>query len=216
MFDPDYPLLNRMANYNAGYGTKYPGSALRLSNGIIFGVWFLGNNYRGSGFFGAYPPQYLARIGQLFPDTPTQVLHLFSGSLPKDKAYTRFDLVQKAEVQGDAEELTYFLPKSVFDLIYADPPYSKEAAKRYGTIMPNRRLVLEQCSEVLREGGFVVWLDTVWPIIAKTRLRLVGTIALLRSCNHVVRTAFLFQKPNKGESQNRNDSTRKSSKRSIR
>ena len=195
MFDPKYTLVARMMGYNAGFGSRYPGSTLYLSNGFLHGVWILGNNYKGSGFYGSYPPQYLARISTLFPDTPERLLHLFSGSLPKSKVYIRLDLVQKADLQGHAEELSKHFKPSSLDVICADPPYSKQAAARYGTPLPNRRMVLEQCAKVLRPGGFVVWLDTVWPMIAKVKLKLVGTIPILRSSNHVVRCVFMFQKP---------------------
>lgn len=195
MFHPPSRLTYRAFHYNCTFGPKYPGSALSGTDRFIYGTWFLGNAYKGSGFFGAYPPEYLKRVAALFPDTPEQVLHLFSGSLPKSNRYVRFDIKQKADVQGNAEQLSKHFRSNSFDVIYADPPYSKEAAIRYGTPMPNRKKVLEQCAKVLRPGGFVLWLDTVWPMVAKTKLELVGTISLFRSSNHVVRATFLFRKP---------------------
>lgn len=195
MFNPKCSLMSRMMGYNATFGDKYPGSALFLSNGMLHGTWFLGNNYRGNGFYGSYPPQYLKRWETLFPDTPNKLLHLFSGHLPKSKAYTRFDLVQKADIKGNAEELAKHFDEDELDVIYADPPYSKEAAVKYGVKMPNRHRVMDQCYTVLRPGGFVIWLDTVWPMVAKTKLKLVGAVGIFRSSNHVIRGSMLWQKP---------------------
>lgn len=190
-----YLLQNRANHYNLEFA-KYPGSHLATQNGMLSGVWMLGNNYRGSGYYGAYPPQYLKRLAALFPDCK-QVMHLFSGSLPPGD-YVRVDTTRAGIVQpdvvADAENLGKFKP---FDLIYADPPYSVADAVHYGTKMVNRKKVLEECSRVLKPGGFVVWLDTVWPMIAKKHLVLVGVIGILRSQNHRVRFCFIMKKPGK-------------------
>lgn len=166
-------------------------------NGMLSGVWLLGNNYKGSGYYGSYPPQYLKRLSALFPDCKN-VMHLFSGSLPKSKLYTRVDMeVKDTDVRADAQELSRHFKHNHGDLIYADPPYSPTDAVRYGTPMPNRKKVLEECSKILKPGGFVVWLDTVWPMIAKKHLVLVGVIGVLRSQNHRVRFCFIMKKPGK-------------------
>lgn len=93
--------------------------------------------------------------------------------------------------------LSKVFKKRKFDLIVADPPYTKADAARYNTPMVHRKRVLEECSKVLEPGGFVVWLDTVWPMIAKKYLKLVGVIGILRSQNHRVRFTFIMQKPGK-------------------
>lgn len=184
----------RVALYNQMFGQRYPGSRLYVSpSGFISGVWMLGNAYKGTGYFGSYPPEYLRRISVLFPDKK-KIMHLFSGSLPASKAYTRVDLNGGPEYILDAHRLRTQFPLQAFNLIYADPPYSKDAAVRYGFPMINRKRVLEQCAEILKPGGFVVWLDTVWPMIAKKHLVLVGAIGILRSQNHVGRFCFLMQK----------------------
>jgi SAM-dependent methyltransferase len=188
-------LEDRAQLYNKTWGVRYPDSRLRVADPLtdkLYGVWFLGNTYRtGKSLYGAYPYGYLPRITTLFPDCKS-VLHLFSGSLLRGP-YVRFDIKNKADVQGDAHELgLYFLPE--FDLIYADPPYHKQAAAIYGTPMPNRAKVMRECYKVLKPGGFVVWLDTVWPIARKDQLKLVGCIPIIRSQNHVLRAAFISQR----------------------
>ena len=166
--------VDRAARYNWEF-RRYPGSMLTVSpSGFISGVWLLGNAYKGSGFFGAYPPQYLKRVSTLFPEAlEWAVMHLFSGSLPASDDYTRVDLRGRPDYVLDAHKLRTMFGRRSFNLIYADPPYSKEAAARYGLPMINRKRVLEQCAAILRPGGFVVWLDTVWPMIAKKHLVLV-------------------------------------------
>lgn len=185
-------MEDRAAKYNNEFN-RYPGSSLQVVRGFISGTWLLGNNYRGSGFYGSYPPQYLKRLAALFPDAK-DVMHLFSGSLPRSKTYICVDLGQKADIKLSAELLTTVFTEPSFDLIYADPPYTKQDAERYKLPMPNRKKVLEQCSAVLRPGGFVIWLDTVWPMISKKHLVLVGAIGILRSQNHRVRFCFIMKK----------------------
>src|SRR6266540_1931472 len=68
---------------------KYP--PLRSDDRWIDGLWVLGNNYKGSGYYGAYPPQYLKRMKALYPDAE-RVLHACSGSL-KAGPYTRVDIL---------------------------------------------------------------------------------------------------------------------------
>lgn len=194
--DKTLPLKVRANSYNLAFA-KYPGSHLVCVNDCISAVWMLGNNYKGSGYYGAYPPQYVNRVMSLFPDAKS-VMHLFSGSMPHGK-YIRVDCQEvngeRPEILCNAEHLAPACKGKVVDLIMADPPYSKEDATHYNTKMVNRKKVLEQCSAVLQPGGFVVWLDTVWPMIHKKHLVLVGVIGILRSQNHRVRFSFIMRKP---------------------
>ena len=194
-------LKERAWNYAEQF-IRYPDSFLQVGkNGFLSGVWILGNNYKGSGFYGAYPPQYIERVMALFPNAK-KVMHLFSGSLPSGD-YIRVDIASYGnlndmhrgpDVVSDAHYLARCFKKQKFDLIIADPPYTKADAARYGAPMIHRKKVLEQCAAVLQPGGFVVWLDTVWPMIHKRYLTLVGVIGILRSQNHRVRFAFIMRK----------------------
>src|SRR3990167_5107984 len=142
MAKPSLSTEERARLYNIEFGQRYKGSVLHwVDNGkCISGVWMLGNNYRGSGFYGAYPPQYLKRLAALFPDAK-DVMHLFSGSLPRSKTYICVDLGQKADIKLSAELLTTVFTEPSFDLIYADPPYTKQDAERYKLPMQNRKKV---------------------------------------------------------------------------
>lgn len=181
---------------NSEFGTKYPGSKLHVDNGKIYGVWMSGQNYQTkSALYGAYPSSYLPRITKLFP-YEKEVLHLFSGSLPPGD-YIRFDCKPERDpdVIGDAHNLSEYLVEDAFDVIYADPPYStRDAEEHYDTPMVNRKKCVHEAWKVLKKGGWLVWMDEVWPMFKKTELTFRGAIPMIRSTNHRVRAVFLFEK----------------------
>ena len=162
-----------------------------VEHGWLSAIWLMGNAYGGSGYYGSYPGTYLRRILSLFPDAE-HILHLFSGSLPPGN-YVRFDL-KDADVCEDAEQLGTHFTQGQFDLILADPPYSQEDAVHYGTPMVNRNKVVKECAKVLQPGGFLVWLDQVYPMYRKTQLKPVGFIGIVSSTNHRFRVATLFER----------------------
>ena len=161
----------------------------------------IGNYYKNAtDFYGAYPHSYLDRVLSMFPDA-INVLHLFSGSLPNTTKGITFDINPKLNpmVVGDAHQLSHYFPENVnFELILADGPYSREHALHYGTPMIHRYKVVSECVKVLAPGGFLIWLDQVFPMFSKKELELVGTIGLIRSTNHRVRCIFIFRKLQKG------------------
>lgn len=186
----DMKLRDRALLYSKAF-PDYP--PLRVDDRWLDGMWVMGNNYKGSGYYGAYPPTYLKRIMSLFPDAE-HILHLFSGSLPKGD-YTRFDInPDLADIAGDAHKLSEYFNTGAFDLILADPPYSAEDAEHYGTAMVNRNKIVEQCEIVLASGGYLVWLDQVLPMFRKDILHLCGLIGIVRSTNHRFRVASIFRK----------------------
>ena len=178
--------------YNLSF-PKYP--PLVTYNEWLYGVWLIGNDYRNmsGGYYGAYPRSLLKRYGCMFGDFD-KVLHLFSGSLPKSVAYTRFDIQGDTDVKGDALRLSNCFEKDSFDIIFADPPYSKKDAEKYGTGMPNRLAVMNQIFHILNPGGLVIWLDTSFPMYKKKFFKLLATIGIVRSTNHRVRCVFIFRK----------------------
>ena len=183
----NYSLIERAEFYK----NKFPyWPTPRADKRWLDGVWLLGNNYKGSGLYGSYPPNYLKRIMSLFPDAK-RILHLFSGSLQKGN-YIRFDINKPSDIIGDAHKLP-FKPNS-FDLILADPPYSLEDAKHYGKPLINRNKVVFQCSSILEPKGYLVWLDQVLPMFKKENLNLCGLIGIVRSTNHRFRIVSIFKK----------------------
>lgn len=184
-------LTNIAKNYNYRWPIWPP---ICVSGNWLYGMWMIGQDYRNkSDFYGAYPASYLEHINTMFPNQE-KVLHLFSGILPKDDSYIRFDMIQNCDVSGDAHKLSEYFCDTKFDLISADPPYSGEDADKYGTPMINRNKVVSECSKILKPNGYLVWLDCVFPMHRKSDVKFVGTIGLIRSTNHRFRVVSIFRK----------------------
>ena len=186
-----YSLVKRAEFYKRAF-PNWP--APRADERWIDGIWILGNNYKGSGYYGSYPPGYLKRIMAMFPDAE-RVLHLFSGSLPPGD-YDRLDINPKLkpEICADAERLSEFVKPGYYDLILADPPYSEEDASHYGYPLVNRNKVVKEVAKVLRKGGYLIWLDQVLPMFSKKELLFCGAIGIIRSTNHRFRVCAWFKK----------------------
>ncbi len=189
---PDIEVRAMLERYQEQFG---PG--LQIINGRLEGLWLLGNNYGNqSDYYGAFPGNWIKRIHAIFPK-PGIVLHLFSGSLPPGD-YTRFDrrtdLKYGVDEVGDAEELSGHYCENTFDTIIADPPYTGEDASKYGTQLCNRKKVIEECHKVLEPGGYLVWLDQVWPQYRKKDWDLIGLIGVVISTNHRTRLTTIWRK----------------------
>ena len=189
----NYSLKERAEFYNTTFPKYATYAWLQASPYWLWGIWSIGNNYKGSGFYGSYPPRYLDRVRSMFPDRDN-VLHLFSGSLKPMNGEYRFDLVQPAEFNGDAHELSTIVGKEEYDLVIADPPYSAEDALHYGTPMINRNKVVQECVKVLKKGGFLIWLDQTLPMYRKEELERCISIGVERSTNHRFRQLVGWKK----------------------
>jgi SAM-dependent methyltransferase len=171
---------------------KFP--PLRADDRWLDGVWVLGNNYKGSGYYGAYPPGYLKRVYALFPDVMrSSVLHACSGSLQGVDGIT-VDLNPTLRPTICANVHTLPFRDAAFPLILADPPYSKADAVHYATPMVKRNVMMRELARVCRPGGHLVWLDTVLPMFSKTQWHWFGALALVRSTNHRVRLCSIFRR----------------------
>jgi len=174
------------------YSKAFPDwPAPRADDRWLDGMWVLGQDYRGSGYYGAYPPNYLKRVMALFPDAKN-VLHLFAGSLPPGP-YVRFDL-KGGDIDGDAHRISEYFAPNEFDLVLADPPYSIEDAEHYGAPMVRRNTVLKELRAVVRPGGNVVWLDQVLPMFSNKDWHLWGLLGIVRSTNHRFRVVSMFER----------------------
>lgn len=183
-------LAERVEAYRKRF-PRFP--APHVTGNLIEGVWLMGNRYKTSGYYGAYPYGYLNRVMAMFPDA-SSILHVFSGSLPPGP-YTRLDIrpEMNPDVVGDAHHLSSLFRERPFDLILADPPYSVEDAEHYGRPMVKRQIVLRECLSVLKPGGWVIWLDQVLPNYRKAEVDLAMIICMIRSTNHRVRAVFGFR-----------------------
>lgn len=167
---------------------------------IVCGYWMTGQDYRNkSGYYGAYPPNYLKRLALLLPN-PKLVLHVFSGKVELGSwgkvTEITFDINPELHptVVGNAEKLTEYFDEGTFDLIVLDPPYLEHHVD-YGTEKVNKRKVLKECAKLLIKGGFLVWLDVSIPMWAKVDgWRLRGTIGMTQSTNHATRTITILEK----------------------
>jgi hypothetical protein len=163
--------------------------------GRIEGLWVMGNNYRTSGGYGAYPHGYLSRVMSMFPDQK-KILHVCSGWLPADPSYTRVDInpERRPEVCCNAEKLADYVNPNSFDIVYIDVPYSKEDAEHYGYPMLSRKKTLAQIHVVLKPGGWVIWLDQVLPMWSKKEWEWKLAIGMIKSTNHRARMVVGFEK----------------------
>jgi hypothetical protein len=199
-------LQQRAALYNEKYKhLDSPNTPLLVHQNkgrpFLLGFWFVGGG-NVSKFYGSYQTEYLARIETLFPDCrgASEVVHLFSGSLPPSADYVRVGMdptgQYKSDLEIDAHQLSSFLPFKP-SLIYADPPYSKEDSEHYQNSMVNRAKIVEECGLVLRPGGFLVWMDQALPIFSNDTLSLVGGISYIRSTGNRFRLVSIFRKVTK-------------------
>lgn len=184
----------RADSYHAAFPAFPP---LRADDAWLDGSWVMGNDYKGSGYYGSYPPSYLRRVRAIVPDVADgRVLHLCAGSVSSDSAIrgVRLDIRQSVgpDVAGDAGQLPF--SEGLFDLVLADLPYSQADAARYDTPMPNRRHVMSETARVTKAGGHLVWLDTVLPMFRKSEWRWWGAIGMWRSTNHRVRGVMCFER----------------------
>ncbi len=182
-------LINIIDDYNKKFN-KFPPS-LFLSNKQIIGLWVMGNNYSTkTSLYGAYPHGYLDRIYTMFPLIKGKSLHLFSGSLPDSPDYDKVDY----NVGITAEDMGDILPHNFYERIYADPPYSVEDSERYGCCMIKRNVVLKQCFLIMKQGGYLIWLDQVLPNYKKIEWDIVARIGMVKSTNHRFRVITIFKK----------------------
>lgn len=173
------------------YMKKYPKSKLILSNGVIEGIFVMGNNYTTkSSLYGAYPYGYLDRIYTLFKPIKNKTLHLFSGSIEEEDGIDRVDF----KTGINAETMSEILPENYYERIYSDPPYSIEDCDHYGCCMVKRNVVFKECYKIMKKDGILIWLDQVLPNYRKIQFDIIGRIGMVKSTNHRFRVITIFKK----------------------
>lgn len=184
-------LTDRVKLYNDGF-PKYPN--LLHHKGWIHGTWMIGNLYRREhGYHGEFPPGYLKRILKMFPDKKKR-LFPFSGTLDRyDGITVDVNPNLHPDVVAPVEDLPF--PDGDFNLIVADPPYTKEDAKKYGYPYPSKPKCFKELSRVSEPGGFLVWLDIIVPRYRNADWILVGLIGLFTGTQRRFRVIAIFRKP---------------------
>jgi hypothetical protein len=197
-------MAQRVAHYQSVFPrhqASWPYVVHEVDREVIYATWLCGQDYQNpTRLYGAYPRIYLPRMEALFPDRQS-TLQCFSGVLPESEEYWRLDITNRlghTEDQGFKEGSVYdavsLFGPNAFDLILADPPYEEIDCQHYNTPMINRLKALAALAGVLSPGGFLVWLDVMWPIHSKETWTTVGRITIVRSTNHRVRMATIFQR----------------------
>ncbi len=192
----DYSLKYRAELYNSAFPQYAKYAWLQASDSWLWGIWSIGNNYKGSGYHGSYPPSYLKRVMSMFPDAES-ILHLFSGSLDENIRGERLDInpALNPDIVGDAHKLGEIANEiGSYDLIVADPPYTESDADKYGTPMVNRNKVVKECHKILEPGGYLIWLDQTLPLYRKDDWNRCISIGIERSTNHRFRQLIGWKK----------------------
>lgn len=147
-------VQDRADNFSRAF-PKY--SPLVVHNERLYGFWLIGRYYVGNqGFYGSYPPGYLARVRSLFPDCD-KILHLFSGSIADLRMNeVTYDIKPDFApmVRDDVKNLLKHFQLDQFDLILADPPYEERDFEKYGCKPFNKKLAVAECSQIVKEHGF--------------------------------------------------------------
>lgn len=191
----------------AKWPASHPVIVREQGRDVVYATWLIGQDYRNkSHFYGAYPPGFLGRLMALMGDVPytrhiagrevPNILHVFSGSLPAGP-YVRLDINRDldAEYHGSVYDAAgIFGSRPKFGLVMADPPYTSSDAVKYGASMVNRGRVLRALADITLPGGYLAWLDTVWPMHRKDQWSTVGRITVIRSTNHRVRLLTIFER----------------------
>lgn len=163
-------------------------------------IWCLGPS--NTGYAGAFPQGLIKRIRKRW--WGSKRLWLFSGSF-KDEGGTTVDI--KPELKPDHVANCEKLPfeDESFDFVMADPPYSKEEAKKlYKLEYFNIIKVLNEMERVCCEGGHIILLHRLVPqyfpkltkIYKSTNIAgIVGVFTIAGMSN--MRALTVWRKPNK-------------------
>lgn len=214
----NYTPLGRASLYNERFPDR-PG--LSEAKGMVGGTWCIGACYKNPNrLYGAYPYGYLDRVHAMFPEVRS-ILHVFSGGLKFEDAvaFAGFPMMHQNNMdfvlmenrsmelvdsqgpdqgryptwQGPVEEMPEDWAGR-FDLVLADPPYSKDDAKVYGVPMYGRKATMEELYRVTKVGGNLVWLSTCWPQHRRTMWKTWAQIGLVRSTLHRMRLVTMFER----------------------
>ncbi len=133
-------------------------------------------------------------------DTP-DILNLFCGM---NKFGFRIDINDEVNPHliADAHDFAdHFSSKPTFDVIIADPPYSKEEADElYGTPPLKYKVWTAECDKVLKDKGLlIVYHKYVMPNPNPESYSVVKRVFIGNRTYHVPRIAIYFQKGKKYE-----------------
>ncbi|MCW7460172.1 class I SAM-dependent methyltransferase [Leptospira bandrabouensis] len=194
-------------NYNEFARSKgFPESLHLYPNGKRFyGEWDYGQNFKNiSEYKGAYSIQDLTRLEACIPNMG-HLLHIFSGSIPAGP-YCRLDNnfavigtpVLGRDVVGEATDAHLHFGKDSFDVIMADPPWSRYHSEEiYNCSLVDKAKVMRSLFQILKPGGIVIWKDFSKPLWFGTEFDYLGRICIDPSSGHDDRSFKFFKKKEK-------------------
>lgn len=171
-----------VSSYNKRF-PKYP--AVSTDGGSISGLWYCGGFQKNS-LHGQYPAGFLDRALALFPDAE-RILHCPSGTLegPGVTVDRISDGVRRPTVVADAGRLPF--RDYSFDLILADPPYTRSDSRKYGCPPFPLLRAMREYRRLLRGGGYLGILHTFVPQFSRDQWELRGLIGVVTGFNRATR-----------------------------
>lgn len=192
-------IQQRAAAFAAAF-PEWPASHLRIvqehRRDVLYGIWVIGNDYRGSGYYGSYPPGFVRRVRALFPDVEDcALLHAFSGAMLEGEYY-RLDSNEDngAELTGSVYDVRTLVDGVIADDCFFHLIMAAADAEQYDTPMISRRKALAALATVTAPSRHLAWLDTCWPMHSKRDWLTVGRILVQRSTNHRARVLSIFER----------------------
>lgn len=174
---------------------KYPMTV--YDKGWIYGVWYCGKKFTKAQLYGEYPATFFKRVKAMFSHVNEGTfLHLFSGSMGEDYGVT-LDGSERFNpniVHTLTKETPLPFDDNTFEVVVADPPYSIKDAEEYGLPYPSPELILKESMRVLRPGGHLCFLHTMYPSYRRKEVDLVGLIAIISGFKSRTRLLSIFRK----------------------
>ncbi len=163
------------------------------ANGWIYGMWYVGTAWQKNRLYGQFPGKFWERFRALFPDVDdSRLLHLCSGTVSTGEVRLDISREFSPSVQANIESLPF--PSESFDLVFIDPPYSKEDAEKYGVSMYNRKRTVAEAHRVLVDGGTLAWLDVRYPSYKRKDWKIYGLVGIVTGFLRATRAVSLFEK----------------------
>ena len=176
-------IQERVENFNSIFQGDLP---LCVANHWIYGIWIVVNriDWRCG-------QSYLNRVMTLFPDVK-DALFLFFKFLPTHIKGKRFDSDGDADFVGNICNLAKIVNKE-FDFILFDSLAAEESLG-YEFLTANRPVIMQECVQVLKPGGYIVWIDRM-SLPYPEEVEQIGLIGLAVRGDHQYRNLSIFEKP---------------------
>jgi len=171
---------------NNAFMRQYPNYApLIVHNNRLYGTWIIGNwHKRNTNFYGAYPYKVKERLLALFPDCQS-IMHLFSGII-QDLNTITYDINcnLKPTICDDVRNIkNHKQTIEKIDLCICDPPYESKDFEKYNLKPFNKRQVIKDLDDIMKQGSYLAWLDVIIPMYSKKQWNLLAHIGLVISTN---------------------------------